>query len=140
MKEDFMLDISIEPLEYVIKSYKNLDRPKKDQMTVVIKNLSGRDESAISTRVAQDIEQYKQSLAKGAKERPWIELYSEYKNKWDFCYRIKEFKNFTFKIDGEVKKFTDPLELFNYEHKTTHDIALELVFYFKQLDTLPVKN
>lgn len=144
MEEDYYLDISDEDEEYIIQSFGNLEREKKDQMKVIIKPFSGKDLNYITRLTTNAIT--KSILEKGLKynsqeyKSEFRELYNIENRKWQFVYRTKELINFKFKVGDKEKVFTDAEELYEFSNKTIAFIVQEIDLHCLGMDRLNSKN
>lgn len=135
---DFFLDINDETIIYEIESFDNRKQPEDKRMKVHIKPLSGKDLSQISSLIKHDITKYKKEHPD--EERGFVELYEMFNDKREFEYRISKLENFKFKLNGEIKEFVTPLELFCFESNKIAKITREIKAYLFQLDLLDLKN
>ncbi len=144
MKEDtdFLMDITISDEVYVIKSYKNEERPEDQQMSVVMRNFSGKDLGEISNKTISEVKKImaKEGVEGEAYKQKFMETYDMIVKKYEFIYKVRELRNFKFKINDKIKEFTDARELYEYEQANIASIVQEMYLHFDGLDKLYLKN
>lgn len=144
MENNFYMDISIEDEEYIVKSFKNQEKPKDEQMKVILKQFSGKDLNYIVRLTTNAIigDVLKKGYKHGTLEynKLFLERYNIEVKKWEFVHRIKELINFKFKVDGEIKEFKDAEELYEYPNERISQIVQEISLHFDGFDNLNLKN
>lgn len=130
---EYIFDIDDTERELILTCLNNEIRPKDKQMKVVICLLSQKEKDFIIRYASRKAMNVKEEELKD-------EIFTQAILDKTFEMKIKSMENIYFKINGQTKEITNPVELYNMKSPIANTIVDEIRDFMNKTEEIKEKN